>query len=54
METVREMRDRLGISVQEAKTIVRQERLTRQINEAKSIDDLKPILLDLLTHKGFF
>ena len=45
---IKQIRDERGISLQEAKRIEQLERLTKAIRLAKTVLDLKPVLLELL------
>lgn len=47
-----EIRDEKQCSLQEAVAIARRERLEDQIAKATTVEDLKPILLDIIKHGG--
>lgn len=45
---IQEIRHMQECSLQEAQQIERRERLAVAVNDAKTLDDLKPILLDII------
>lgn len=52
-QDMRQLRDTLGISMQEARHLLIQQELLQTVANANSVDELKPVLQLLISHTQF-